>query len=270
MTTTRWLVAKYIPDLRRGEPENIGVVLLMNGRAYSRFFGQRTDGKVDGRVVARSVGSFSNYKAWIEYWTRTISATPTEKVTEVLTARSGGENYVVEIGGERILGSRSMEPDEMLDYLYTTLVDQSSSRTAMTVARLSERIFETLQIRDRVTRDFTLELGQDAIPFDYRYDNGQANLMQRVSLASGDERSWDSVHVAAYAAQRAAKIRTVEGKGIQVITLVRPREPDRTLDRQLGVLSDCTHVVDLSNAEIATGQLARLLHVGRPVDAAGE
>jgi len=58
----RWLVAKYMPDLRRREPDNVGVILLMDGRAHLRFLGQR-DGRVDGRSV-RWAGSVKNYKAW--------------------------------------------------------------------------------------------------------------------------------------------------------------------------------------------------------------
>src|SRR4051812_26221898 len=166
----RWLVAKYMPDLRRREPDNVGVILLMEGRAYLRFPGQR-DGRVDGRAV-RWAGSVKNYKAWVDYWTYTAEHTPLEALSPKLTAHAGDANYIVEVGGERIFGDHTT-PEEMLDYLYTTLIEPSSDRRSFNVGRLSENVFDRLAIHDQVQKDFKLDIDEDTIHFDYRYDNSQ-------------------------------------------------------------------------------------------------
>ena len=250
----RWLVAKYMPDLRRREPDNVGVILLMDGRAHLRFLGQR-DGRVDGRSV-RWAGSVKNYKAWVDYWTQAAETTPLEALTSKLTAHVGDANYIVEVGGERIFGDGAT-PEEMLDYLYTTLIEPSSDRRSFSVGRLSENLFGRLSIHEHVQKDFKLEIDEDTIHFDYRYDNGQMNLMQGVSLVNADDRSWDNVHRVAYEFAKSARSTMPH----QTIALVNPREHDKDLDRQLRVLREHGKVVDVSNEVIAVDYLRELLHL---------
>lgn len=53
MNTPRYLIAKYIPDLRRMEPRNIGVIVWSPQGVAARFAAEKadTDGDVDGRSL---------------------------------------------------------------------------------------------------------------------------------------------------------------------------------------------------------------------------
>lgn len=56
-----YLVAKYVPDLRRMEPRNIGIVLWVRGQVGCRFLPTKT--------AAKFVNEPEIYERWVEYWT---------------------------------------------------------------------------------------------------------------------------------------------------------------------------------------------------------
>src|ERR1700722_19258050 len=58
-TQQRYLIAKYVPDARRMEPRNIGVVLWASGKAVARFLRpQEADFIADKEI----------YERWTKYW----------------------------------------------------------------------------------------------------------------------------------------------------------------------------------------------------------
>ena len=70
MNTTKYLLAKYIPDLHRFEPRNIGVIVWSPVGVEARFLAEYPNrpGEVDGRSIPGFVTSASAYKQWIRYW----------------------------------------------------------------------------------------------------------------------------------------------------------------------------------------------------------
>jgi len=75
MNTTKFLLAKYIPDLHRFEPRNIGVMVCSPLSIEARFLAEYPNrpGEVDGRSIPGFVTSASAYKQWIRYWRDAIS-----------------------------------------------------------------------------------------------------------------------------------------------------------------------------------------------------
>jgi hypothetical protein len=250
----QWLVAKYMSDLRRRETANVGVILLHGERGAARFIGQKEDGSFDGRSM-KWLTSAPNYKAWVAFWQHSLQTKPFEGIISDLTAGRPDDNYRVEFGGERIIGTEACAVDDLLDELYGILVEDSAARSTQNVQKLAESVLARLSIADRVERGFKVEQPKDVIVFDYRFDNGQTSLMQRVSLNLPDERSWDSAHAAAWAFQKC----TADGR--QMIALVRPRSEDRALHQQLECLAEVAKVVDLSEEVTASERLAGLLHL---------
>ena len=59
----RFLVAKYIPDLRRMEPKNIGIIAWNDGRTAARFLGED-----DGPPRYLGVRDRNNYAQWLTSW----------------------------------------------------------------------------------------------------------------------------------------------------------------------------------------------------------
>ncbi len=258
--TARWLIAKYIPDLRRREPINVGVILSLGDSIAMRFAGERADGTIDGRTARSWVGSTPNYKRWVEYWRHVV--TSGELNIESLVTRRSDDSYYLDFGGERLAGNGT-DAGLLLEQLYTTLVEDVPAMKQLDVTQLAERVLETLQISPQpFAFDVPLPNGStDRVTFDYRYDNGQPNLMHRVSLTFEDDRSWSFVHAANWAFSQASQV--FQGEA-QAIALVKPRQEDADLERQLLVLEQYAHVVDVSHQDLAASQLKDLLHLVDP------
>src|ERR1700690_3094866 len=86
MNATKYLLVKYIPDVHRFEPRNIGVILWSPLGVEARFVAEHTSrpGEVDGRSIPSFVTSASAYKQWVRYWRDAISA-------EAIQPPGGGE-----------------------------------------------------------------------------------------------------------------------------------------------------------------------------------
>src|SRR2546425_641911 len=92
--TSRYLIVRYIPDLARQEPKNIGVVLASAQGVSAKFLGER-DNRLDLRSVRSLVAHTSSYKQWIDYWRHIMSQDidPNQKLNHVLQSSRG--NFVV-------------------------------------------------------------------------------------------------------------------------------------------------------------------------------
>jgi hypothetical protein len=257
--STEWLVAKYMPDLKRREPRNVGVLLRAGDRALSRFVGQQANGVIDGRFLRGRVADVNTYKAWVNFWRNAMGTA--ENLRE-LVQPTGDENYMVEYGGERLLGADAREPEDMLDYLYAALVEELPEKEALSVAQLSEDVLGRLEIADRVERGYRLSIPHerftDTVLFDYRYMNGTPHLMQQVSLTLSDDRSWDVAHAAAWSFEKAHGA----NEETSLIALVKQRQDDNDLERQLLLIEENATVVDVGETERATENLRELLHLG--------
>jgi hypothetical protein len=257
--STEWLVAKYMPDLKRREPRNVGVMLRVGHRTLSRFAGERAGGGIDGRFLRGRVADVDTYRAWVNFWRHAVE--DAGSLREVMQP-TGDENYAVEYGGERLLGSDAREAEDMLDYLYATLVEELPEKEALSVAQLSENVLGRLDIADKVERGYRLNIPHerftDRVRFDYRYVNRRPHLMQQVSLTLSDERSWDVAHAAAWSFEKAhgAEVDT------SLIALVKQRQADDDLERQLLLLEEQAAVVDVGETERATENLRELLQLG--------
>jgi hypothetical protein len=264
--TARWLVAKYIPDLRRREPMNVGVILVMpDGSAHGRFRAMRDDGGLDGRS-ARWARSTDNYRAHVDYW-RYIAEQGFADGAQLERAVMplGDESYFLDLGGERLSGAQeAIDPDAFLDRLYAELVEgETPDRTSLSVTELAEQTLGQLHLpHDAVIqRDFRIEsvMGDgatDAVIFDYRFDNGAVHLIRNVPLSFADQRSWDAVHATLWSFDQAATHDLHQAQNY--IGFVKPREADSELSGQIDVLRSKATVIDVSEPELAAGELAEI------------
>jgi hypothetical protein len=263
VTTARWLLAKYNADVERREPQNIGVILFVGELRLARFLAEAKDGRVDGRAV-RFIRSAVAYRQWIRHWRRLMSEGDLGPLIEQAQAVSYDQNYYLEPGGELLLGDLPSDPHDLLDDLYTRLVDDTPDTKAEDIGRLSEKVLVPLEMRlpKPIARESLVhvQIGDvvDELRFDYRYNNGVPHLMQRVSLTFGDARSWDRVHATAWTFSQVHHADDQSLKQAQLIALVKPRDEDRSLHRQLLHLERNAHVVDVTHVEEAQQQLLEL------------
>lgn len=197
--TTRWFVARYLPDLRRREPRNIGVILFADGRAYHRFVGDdpsKPEG-INGHVVKGHVASVENYKGWVNHWRSAASEVPAEQLLE----RRADDSYYIERGGFLLAGEEG-DPRSLLDELFVSMVSTPATKRveespdAMVGLRAA---FDTLSAECSVEPSFVLDLKPDKLLFQFKIEVGKERKLYRaVKLNHNPERTWGAVHDAIY------------------------------------------------------------------------
>ena len=250
----QWLVAKYMEDLRRREPRNVGVVLFVEGQVHQRFVGQREDGSIDGRR-AKFPSSLATYKAWVDYWLRTLDESGEDSLDRGLLEQSTDQNYFLEIGGRTMADRSDADPTTLLDELYRQLVEEPPQPDeTQPVGTIAKRLFAQLGIANDVKQNVevktTIRDKVDVVTFDYEYINGARHLMRNVRFTP----TWTQLHAAVWSFEAAHKADSAS----QFVAFARPEEA--TDERQFELLERFAHVVDV-DAESAAENLGEVLHV---------
>lgn len=122
MNNVEWVLARYANDLRRREFRNIGVILLTpEGSIHSRFLAVNPDMSVNETEAARIFKSVDNYKAWIAFWHYRMSFIQEKGLLEAFSFQ-GPSNFIIEAGGQRLVGNTKKDPEDILRDLFQTLV----------------------------------------------------------------------------------------------------------------------------------------------------
>lgn len=224
---TEWIIAKYVPDLARYEPRNVGIVLRCDDIIMSLFRGATKDGNIDGRSLGKQFSSLRNYKSWVRHWKRTIDRMGCAGFGELAELHGRRDtNYFLEYGGERIYGADSISPEDFLDELFSRLAEESANSRAsnLTTRESLEQFFCRLGIEDRIEEGVQITTSKlDYVPFDYRYRNGRDHYLKLVPLGLPGRNAWDTVHAAAWALQALTEI-SDSSHGCAVITGMQATE----------------------------------------------
>jgi hypothetical protein len=118
-----FLVAKYLPDLERQEPRNIGVIAWSRGRVFTKFI------EADNIDF---VADLDNYRRWIAHWNRLANEPriqvyrerPATKrsirfIKQIQMTQDG--NYRLQDGGE-IPDATTENLDEAARFIYSRIV----------------------------------------------------------------------------------------------------------------------------------------------------
>lgn len=212
--TATWYLARHIPDLRRREPRNVGVILRSpDGTWSSRFLGETADGSIDGRKLRRSQMSVEAYKTWVDYFRRKASDDGWPDVERLQRKRAG--NYFAEPGGTIFESSLGLHT--LLQQLFSELVlvdapeklDRESPQAY--ISAKIEKILSVVKIpviRNTEVRAI-FDGRETTVPFGYEYHNGQLHLMDalhrhvRFDQAAADARELRSRVQAVQAADSA-------------------------------------------------------------------
>jgi hypothetical protein len=172
--STEWLVIKYLPDLRRREPENIGVVLFSDNGRRLRFRGQDSDGAISG-ARARYVSDLENLRQWARYLEWSLGQS--NVTAESLVGERPGDNYVVTFGGRLLLGE-SPDPDSFILELYNELVAKPEDLAERFSSRVDVLIRET-----GLPEDPNFKMGwtghtqrEEEVSFPYAWVNGHVTI----------------------------------------------------------------------------------------------
>lgn len=266
--TTTWYLVRHVPDLRRKEPRNVGVVLSSPDGWQSRFLGENDAGEIETKQLRpyRDI-NLDVYRSWISYFKRKASDDRWRDVERLQSKRRS--NYYAELGGQEF---DTQEPIEsLLDRLYLDLVvppgttADSGAPTAGTnriADRLREgarRIFRATGVTPLENTQVSGKFGDRSIPinFGFRYDNGQPHLMdiavhrQKIEHAAADARELSARMLAAREADVASSFLAFYSS---------TDFPADRLEEIIVPLEEVAHCIDISGEKEAEETFARITH----------
>jgi hypothetical protein len=278
MNEPHYYVAKYVPDLMKWEPRNIGVLIWTPYGVAGRFLGEKENrlGEVDGRKIPAFVTSADAYREWIYYWRsqlekETVSVVGRNQAAHKtmsnfleIIAENSTHNFLLQPGGQLLDPINQEELPNLLEYLFEWLVnvdENIGSKTLDVVCR--ELLNQSGLIKSKFFRkDYQVECSipgkhLERFSFDYAYQNGSLQrLYQKMSfspLPSVLERSTQSTARMFEKAIEAEKI-TPENGCVLVYTspdIDKKSDYIAHIKESVALLESVTRVIDLSHKQVA-------------------
>jgi hypothetical protein len=135
---SRYFVAKYMADLFRCEPRNIGIILWTPNGARARFIAETSKGDLDMSRIPDWLGDATTYREWVRHWRRLAAHStglepmlgPLEKLTyesepsikQTLLKHASKAHWILASGGVLLDPVNPSEENALLDKLYHDMV----------------------------------------------------------------------------------------------------------------------------------------------------
>jgi len=275
MKPPTYLIAKYIPDLSRMEPRNIGVVAWANGDLAARFIGQKTQqaSEVDGRSIPSFVTDSYAYRQWIGFWVEETSGkticdlrsgkefSAEEPDCLMALKETGRDNFILEDGGFLLDELPAGETvSDLANYLFETLVSQETHLLTFAkdaaLQEASERILTRSGLPE--TKGFISDYRikrkvgkfEDELKFSHAFMNGSLSLFQKVTLSKNHETLEKNVQSTAWKFEQAAKLESLDpSHEFSLIYAAEDRLGDPSVERAVSLLEEVSTVVNLCSQE---------------------
>ncbi|MBO6937566.1 MAG: hypothetical protein JJ863_21515 [Deltaproteobacteria bacterium] len=159
--TARWYLAKHVPDPRRNEPRNVGVIVESHGRMAAMFLGEE-DGRIDDLrfLSPLKVQNRQTYRAWVETWRRMMGEGAFEKVL----SQRVGDPYYVELAGQRVSGEIP-SPERWVKQLFSELVERPRPAKRPSPSVVADNVVRIIEVAHHVK--FIHDVRLDTAVFDY-------------------------------------------------------------------------------------------------------
>jgi hypothetical protein len=92
--SAKYWIARYVEDVFRNEPKNVGVIVSVGRNLAARFVGEQDNDTLDGRKL-KGFSHPNVYTQWHDYWRREIATGDLSRVIAATTS-----NYFIVAGGE--------------------------------------------------------------------------------------------------------------------------------------------------------------------------
>jgi len=137
MTGAQFLVAKYVPDLIRNEPRNIGVIVWSDAGVAARFQGNDKHGNFKSKDFPDFIQSPTTYKQWVNFWMAEIKKEKIEFIgTSKIATKASPEfvdallttskdNYFLDKGGAVLDAITEKKLPILVDELFASLVSDA-------------------------------------------------------------------------------------------------------------------------------------------------
>lgn len=252
-----WHVVKYMPDLKRREPRNVGIVLATPDGWMTKFLGQDEDGSIKGPLGHEL--KVDVYRTWVDYYQRKASSDAWEDVHR--NQAHHPVNFLAEVGGEVIAESPTRKWQAILDDMFAELVQPDRPVPGSKPARpgtqkwVLEQARSALQLAEvpfieKVKVKARYDDHNTTVPFQFQHGrNGSTTLMDGVPVRGRE--------AAAKARELRTRIVAARDAGVDArfFTFYSGNTPERQLDEILAPLEREATTVDVSNVEEAAETL---------------
>lgn len=137
MSTPRFVIAKYAPDLRRMEPRNIGVIVWNEGTVAAKFVGDS-----GGSLRRLHLNSPRVFKEWVDFWRSEINKPKLRLAARGDVERSSPEfvdallstsrqNFMLVDGGFLLESLPISETENLAADLFREFVEEPSKQHAV-------------------------------------------------------------------------------------------------------------------------------------------
>ncbi|MFC9172793.1 hypothetical protein [Streptomyces sp. NPDC057107] len=255
-----WFLVKYVDDIFRNEPINIGVVVTAEDGIGSHFLGQRPDGSINGQKISKRIHGVETYKAWVKFIHKEAARGSLEDRIAGLAKRTG-DRYLIERRGPVLDSEPRISPTQLANELFTALVSAELESTPNLEA-MAERTLKKLRFPPGVKIDRSVDYKvkvrdvPQLVSFDYRCSGGTTTLMDRLSFVRHGKPLMQSVNDLLFRIEAVEKQQGIH----EFVALYSGADRSDESERQLRVLNKFAHTVDLSS-ESAPDDLGEILGV---------
>jgi hypothetical protein len=269
----RYLVAKYISDLQRMEPRNIGVVVWAPGKVAARFIAERpgAPGDIDGRSVPPFVTSTAAYKQWVDFWRDLLKSRPPaaggilHHWEDSLKRTSRGNFWLAEGG---VIFDRQTDDVQLLaEEMFRSLVEPIPSDDASDIAldSVADDIIRKLRLARNVNFHTRFRVVCSVAPnveenfeFSHAYKNGSLKrLYQRVPLSAKKTPFRRTVHDSAWMFEKVVQQRIVSREqAVALVYATDEQKKDPAVSWSFDVLGSVARLANLANPNEALAAFA--------------
>jgi hypothetical protein len=262
--SARYLVAKYISDLQRMEPKNIGVIVWVSGEVSARFLAEKpgNPGKIDGRSIPPFVTSMASYKQWVDFWRGALAekAVPkgrSEDWFDGLKQTSYGNFCLVD--GGFIIDEVKNHLHQVTDDLFFRLVESGSSDEPRDPAldRVADDLIKKLRLKENVAFHSRFQVSCQVAPqvverfeFSHAYKNGSLRrLYQRVPLARRRTPLRRTIHDSAWMFEKVVEQGIISrDQAIALVYATGEQRRDPEISWSFDVLNSVARVANLADS----------------------
>jgi len=287
MNNPRYLLAKFIPDLSRMEPRNVGVLVWSKNGTAARFLAEKalSPGEIDGRSVPAYITNVTNvytYKQWIQFWRSELSKTIIDPAyggdsvsvedssfLDVLRNSSRG-HFILEEGGFLLDElPPSLDAEQFADDIFKTLVDETFTEDTTkdpTLQELSDQALSKAMMKSSpgFSSDYIVECkfgnATDKLKFSHAYQNGKLSLFQKVSFPKRSAALEKNVHSTAWMFEQVVRSAVIDKESGYALVYVTPeQEQEPVVENAIKILDSVASVYNLySQEEVLIARLKKL------------
>ena len=282
MNPPKYLIAKYIPDLARMEPRNVGIIVWSPDGVEARFLAEKISqpGLIDGRSIPSFVESANAFRQWIEFWRAELQKPEVETVDGHRVPQSSPEflaalqswnrgNFVLAEAGFLLDPVQADDLTDLADHLFQTLVDSPASDDVRdpTLDEICDRLIgETNLSQDpHFVSRYPVECSiatntTETFEFSHAYRNGTLQrLYQRVPFPKRKRDLRKTVHDSAWMLEKVigANVISREQSGILVYA-TDELQNEKPIQEALHVLATVGRVLNLSDYETVRAEFQAL------------